>query len=181
MMENPGIPAIKRIVFSKEAIQNKAAELGRQITLDYADRELVLVCVLKGTSYFFADLTRNITLPAALDFISVGVYPGTTNQTGVVRITKDLDLDITGKHVLVIEDIIRTGLTIGYLVSNMESRKPASIKICTLLNSPSQRLVNIPIEYSGFEVTGAWLMGYGMDIREKGRNLPYIAEVERKD
>ena len=180
-MENPGIPAIKRIVFSEEAIQNKAAELGRQITLDYADRELVLVCVLKGTSYFFADLTRNITLPAALDFISVGVYPGTTNQTGIVRITKDLDLDITGKHVLVIEDIIRTGLTIGYLVSNMESRRPASIKICTLLNSPSQRLVNVPIEYSGFEVTGAWLMGYGMDIREKGRNLPYIAEVERKD
>lgn len=174
-------PKIKKTVFSAKAIQNRVAELGRQISLDYAQHDLVLVSVLRGSLYFFADLTRNIDLPMALDFISVGVYPGTTNQTGIVRITKDLDLDITGKHVLVIEDIIRTGLTTGYLVQNMESRKPASIKICTLLDNPAQRLVNIPIAYTGFEVTGAWLMGYGMDIREKWRNLPYIAEVEKTE
>lgn len=174
-------PEIKKIVYSHQEIQNRVAELGKEITRDYLEKELVLVCVLKGTLYFFADLTRSIDLPAVLDFISVGVYPGTTNQTGIVRITKDLDIDITGKHVLVIEGIVRTGLTIGYLVQNMEARKPASIKICTLLDYPSQRLVNVPVEYCGFEVPGAWLLGYGMDIHEKWRNLPYIAEVDKKD
>ena len=117
----------------------------------------------------------------SFDFIAVGVYPGSTHQTGVVRITKDLDVDITGKHVLVIEDIVRTGLTIGYLVQNMEARQPASIKICTLLDNPAQRLLSVPVAYSGFTVPAAWLLGYGMDIRGKWRNLPYIAEVERKD
>lgn len=176
----PDAPSIKKIAFSEQDIQKKVAALGETITRDYTGRELVLVCVLKGTLYFFADLTRHIGLPAELDFMSVGVYPGTTNQTGVVRITKDLDIDITGKHVLVIEDIVRTGLTIGYLVQNMEARRPASINVCTLLDNPAQRLVNVPVAYRGFEVTDSWLLGYGMDIGEKWRNLPHIAEVERK-
>jgi hypoxanthine phosphoribosyltransferase len=174
-------PAINRIVLSEQDIQKKIEELGAEITRDYADKELVMVCVLKGTLYFFADLTRHVKLPAALDFMAVGVYPGTTNQTGVVRITKDLDIDITGKHVLVVEGIVRTGLTIGYLVQNMQARRPASIKVCTLLDNPGQRLVNVPVAYRGFEVPGTWMLGYGMDIHEKWRNLPYIAEVERKD
>jgi len=175
----PDAPAIKKIAFSEQDIQSRVAELGREITRDYAGRDLVMVCVLKGTLYFFADLTRCIGLPAALDFMAVGMYPGTTNQTGVVRITKDLDVDITGRHVLVIEDIVRTGLTIGYLVQNMEARGPASINICTLLDNPAQRLVNVPVAYRGFDVSGEWLLGYGMDIHEKWRNLPYIAEVEK--
>lgn len=171
------IPAIKRIVFSEEAISQKVCELGRQITEDYRGLDLVLLSVLKGTIYFFADLTRQITLSPVLDFISLGVYPG--NQAGVVRIAKDLDVDIAGRHVVMVEDIIRTGLTTGYLVSNLESRKPASIRLCTLLDCPAQRLVCLPIAYRGFEVEDTWLMGYGMDIRESGRNLPYIAEVDK--
>lgn len=177
----PGAPVVKKIVFSEQDIQKRVAGLGEEITRDYAGRDLVMVCVLKGTHYFFADLTRHVALPAELDFISVGVYPGTTRHTGVVRITKDLDVDIAGKHVLVIEDIVRTGLTIGYLVQNMQARGPAGIHICTLLNNPAQRLVGVPVAYSGFTVGSAWLLGYGMDIREKWRNLPYIAEVEKKD
>jgi hypoxanthine phosphoribosyltransferase len=181
LSDAPGAPIVKRIVFGGQEILARVAQLGEEITRDYAGRDLVMVCVLKGTLYFFADLTRHIGLPAELDFISVGVYPGTTRHTGVVRITKDLDVDITGKHVLVIEDIVRTGLTIGYLVQNMQARGPASIKICTLLNNPAQRLVNVPVAYSGFDIPAAWLLGYGMDIHEKWRNLPYIAEVEKKD
>ena len=174
-------PKIKRIVFSEADITSKVAELGRKISEDYKDKEPLLISVLKGTLYFFADLTRRITIPVDIDFMSIGVYPGTTNQTGIVRITKDLDLDITGRHVLMIEDIINTGLTIGYLIQNMESRRPASIKICTLLNNPSQRLVNIPVAYSGFEVSDIPMVGYGMDVHDKLRNLPYIAEIDEAD
>ena len=146
--------ADKRIAFSEETLERRIRELGEQISKDYADKELVLVCVLKGSLYFFTDLTRAIDLPIQLDFISVGVYPNATSQTGVVRIIKDLDLDISGKHVLVIEDIVRTGLTVGYLVQNLESRMPASVKVCALLvnsraaaDQPARRVLRI----SGFE------------------------------
>jgi hypoxanthine phosphoribosyltransferase len=171
------IPRIKRVVFTESDIAQKVAEMGKRISEDYKDKEPLLISVLKGTFYFFADLTRRIDIPADIDFMSIGVYPGTTNQTGVVRIVKDLDLDITGRHVLMIEDI-NTGLTIGYLIQNIESRWPASLKVCTFLNNPSQRLVNIPVEYSGFEVPDIHLAGYGMDVHGKLRNLPYIVEIE---
>ncbi|MFZ5974120.1 MAG: hypoxanthine phosphoribosyltransferase [Bacillota bacterium] len=173
-------PKIKRIVFSETEIMDKVAELGKKISEDYRGKDLLLISILKGTFIFLADITRKIDIPVEIDFMSIGLYPGTTNQTGIVRITKDLDSDITGRHVLVIEDIIRTGLTIGYLIQNMESRKPASIKICTLLDNPAQRLVNIPVAYSGFKVPDVSLAGYGMDIKGYMRNLPYIAEVDEK-
>ena len=169
-----------KIEFSTKQLLERIKELGHEISRDYEGKELILVGVLKGSFYFFADLSRNIDIPIQLDFISIGVYPNSTNETGVVRIVKDLDLDITGKHVLVIEDIIRTGLTIGYLVQNLESRKPASVKVCSLLVNPGQQLINVPISYVGFEISDTWLMGYGLDIKENGRNLPYIVKTVKK-
>ena len=167
-----------RIAFSREAIEGRVREIGKKISADYAGKELVLVGVLKGSAYFLADLSRSIDIPHKIDFISIGVYQG-TNKTGVVRITKDLDIDVFGKHVLIIEDIVRTGLTTGYLFQNIEARVPDSIKVCTLLVNPDQQLISFPIAYTGFTVTDEWLAGYGMDIDEQWRGLPYIAEVKR--
>lgn len=171
----------RKILFSEKAIQERIRELGREISRDYADQELVLVGVLKGSVYFIADLTRAIDIPVLLDFMSIGTYPTTTNRQGIVRITKDLDLEITGRHVLIVEDITRTGLTTAYLVQNLLARQPASVKVCSLLVNPEQQLIDVPIAYAGFEITRTRLVGYGMDINEKGRNLPYIAEIDRPD
>ena len=175
------MPKGKRIVFTEEAIRRRTQEIGRQISIDYADKELILVSVLKGSLYFFADLTRAIDIPIQLDFITIGTYPVATRQKGIVRITRDLDLEITGRHVLVVEDIIRTGLTTAYLVQNLEVRMPASVKVCTLLVNPNQQLINVPIAYCGFEISETRLIGYGMDVNERGRNLPYIAELEKPE
>jgi hypoxanthine phosphoribosyltransferase len=167
------------VAFSEETLKSRICELGAQIAVDYEGRELVVVGVLKGSLYFLADLTRAIPMSVQVDVISIGVYPGATNQTGVVRITKDLDADITGKHVLVAEDIVRTGLTLGYLVQNLESRCPASVAVCALFTNPDQQLINIPIAYSGFTVSDEWLMGYGMDVGEYWRNLPHIVQIDK--
>ena len=170
---------LKRIVFSEEQIKQRVLELGKQISADYADKNPILVSVLKGTLYFMADLTRALDIQVSIDFMSIGVYPGMSGNTGIVKITKDLDLNITGRHVLFVEDIINTGLTMGYLVQNMEARKPASVKICTLLNNPQKRLMNIPLEYVGFEVPDVYLVGYGLDHNQEYRHLPYIGEFEK--
>jgi len=171
---------IRRIIYTAKELSEKAAQMGRQISADYAGKELVVVGVLKGSLYFFADLTRAIDGPVGIDVIAIGTIPNATMQTGIVRITKDLDIDITGKHVLLIEDIIRTGLTTAYLVKNLEARKPADVKVCSLLVNPDQQLINVPIAYFGYEIADTWLVGYGMDVHEQGRSLPYIAELERK-
>ena len=171
---------IKRILIKATQIEDRVREIGRQITTDYHGKPLVLVGVLKGSLYFISDLSRAIDLPLELDFMTIGTIPNTTHQTGIVRITKDLDLDITGKHVLLIEDIVRTGLTTAYLVQNLLARQAASVKVCTLLLNPDQQLINVPIGYAGFEINQTWLVGYGMDIAEQGRNLPDIAEIERQ-
>ena len=173
---------IKRVTIGEEALKERIGVLGKQITEDYAGKELVLIGVLKGSLYFLTDLSRAIDLALQIDLISIGVFSNSTGQTGVVRITKDLDYDISGKHVLVVEDIIRSGLTSGYLLQNLETRGAASIKLCTLLYSPEELLLNFPISYVGFEVSKSErLIGYGLDIDEKGRNLPYIAEIKRPD
>ena len=170
-------PHIKKILLTKSDIEKKVCELAQQIMRDYREKRPVFISVLKGTLYFMADLTRKIEFPVDIDFMSVGVYPGTTSETGVVRITKDLDRDISGRHVLMIEDIINTGLTIGYLYQNLQSRNPASLNICTLLNNPSLRLVDIPVAYSGFDVPDVPMIGYGLDKNDRFRNLPYIAVI----
>lgn len=170
-----------KIILSAEVLQSRIAEIGQQITRDYAGKELILIGVLKGSLYFLADLTRVIDMPVQIDFITIGTIPNTTNQTGIVKITKDLDLNISGKHVLLIEDIIRTGLTTAYLVQNLRAHLPASIKVCTLLVNQDQQMITVPLAYCGFEIIRNRLIGYGMDINEKGRNLPYIAEVNAND
>ncbi|MEZ4357196.1 MAG: hypoxanthine phosphoribosyltransferase [Eubacteriales bacterium] len=175
------VSGYEKVVFSEEVLKERVKSIGEQINRDYAGKDLIMVSVLKGTLYFFADLTRFIDIPIQLDFMAIGVYPNSTNDTGVVRITKDLDADISGKDVLIIEDIIRTGLTTGYLVQNLEARTPASVKVCTLLVNPKQQLIKVPIEYYGFEISDEWLVGYGMDVHEKWRNLPYIAEAGGKE
>jgi hypoxanthine phosphoribosyltransferase len=171
-------PKGRNIQFTEEQIASRIKELGEKITLDYADKPLVLVGVLKGSIYFLADLTRMIQLPLQMDFIGIGTYTHTTSRKGIVRITKDLDVDITGKHVLLVEDILRTGLTIGYLVQNLESRQPASVNVCTLLINPGQQLISVPVAYAGFEIDRRRLVGYGMDIREEDRHLPFIVEAD---
>ncbi len=168
---------IGKILFSEEAIRQRVAEMGRQISSDYRDRDTVIVSVLKGSLYFVADLTRQLTIPLSIDFLSIGLYPGVTSETGIVRITKDLDISVTGRHVLMVEDVIGTGLTLGYICQHLESSKPASLKICTLLDNPSERLLNIPVDYRGFIQPDTFVVGYGLDYEEKYRNLPYIAEL----
>ena len=167
----------RRILYTETVIQARVRELGAQISRDYAGKELIMAAVLKGSLYFFADLTRAIDIPIQLDFIAIGNYQSSVPNQGVVRFTKDLDIDIEGKHILLVEDIIRTGLTTAYLVQTLATRKPASINVCTLLVNPEQQLINVPIAYQGFEITLTRLIGYGMDVNEHGRNLPYIAEL----
>lgn len=164
-------------LFSAADLKKRITELGRQIASDYAGKELILLGVLKGSLFFLTDLAREIDLPLQIDVIAIGICSNFTGRAGVVHLTKDLDYDIAGKHVLIIEDIIRSGLTTGYLMQNLESRGASSINICTLLLSPDEQLIGIPIAYVGFEVTKTRLIGYGLDVDEKGRNLPFIAEI----
>ncbi|MBO4474762.1 MAG: hypoxanthine phosphoribosyltransferase [Clostridiales bacterium] len=168
----------KKILFSKDKLDEKIQELGAKISSDYAGKELVLLGVLKGSLFFFTDLARAISLPLQLDMLAIGSIPDTTSSTGIVRITKDVDINITGKHIIVVEDIIRTGLTTAYLLQTLEARKPASVEVCTLLYNPDRQLIDLPVKYYGFEVDRSWLIGYGMDSGEYGRNLPFIAEME---
>ena len=168
----------KKIIFTETQLKERIIELGKKITEDYKDQEIVLLGVLKGSLFFFTDLARAIDVPMQLDMIAIGSIPDTTSSTGIVRITTDVDINITGKHVIVVEDIIRTGLTTAYLLQTLEARKPLSVEVCTLLYNPERQLIDLPVKYSGFEVDRSWLIGYGMDSGEYGRNLPFIAEME---
>ncbi|MBP5185745.1 MAG: hypoxanthine phosphoribosyltransferase [Clostridiales bacterium] len=168
----------KKILFDNEKILSRVNELGKKISSDYQGKELVILGVLKGSLFFFTDLARAIDIPLQLDMIAIGNIPDMTKSTGIVRITKDVDINITGKHVIVVEDIIRTGLTTAYLLQTLEAIKPASIEVCTLLYNPERQLIDLPVKYYGFEVDRSWLIGYGMDSGEYGRNLPFIAELE---
>ncbi|MBQ4271816.1 MAG: hypoxanthine phosphoribosyltransferase [Clostridiales bacterium] len=172
---------INRTVYDETVIRNRVLELGKQITEDYKGEELIVIGVIKGSLYFFSDLTRAIDLPIKIDMIGFGNIPDTTSKTGVVRITKDIDIDITDKHVLIVEDVIRTGLTTAYLISNLESKQPKDINLCTMLLNPNRLLTTIPVKYYGFEINDSWLIGYGLDAKEIGRNIPYIAELKKKE
>ena len=176
-----GGAGIKRKAFTEEQIKERVLEIGRQITEDYKGEDLVVIGVIKGALYFMADLTRAIDLPVTVDLIGFGNIPGTTSKTGVVRITKDIDTDITDKHVLIVEDVIRTGLTTAYLISNIESKKPKDISVCTMLINRDRMLLQLPVKYYGFEVDDSWLIGYGLDLKEKGRNIPFIGELSGKE
>ena len=170
-------PAPGPILFPAEAIRNRVRELGAQITAGYQGRVPHLISVLKGASIFHADLVRAIDLDISLDFIAVGSYGSGVKSSGEVRILKDLDESVEGKDVLLVEDILDTGLTLHYLVENLHSRNPRSLRIVTLLNKPSRRKIDVRVDYVGFEVPDKFLIGYGLDFDQRYRNLPYICEL----
>jgi hypoxanthine phosphoribosyltransferase len=165
---------VERVLLSEEQLAKRILEIGAEITADYAGKEILMIGVLRGAVLFMADLARAIKVPVAIDFMAVSSYGAGTSSSGVVRILKDLDENVEGKHVLVVEDIIDSGLTLNYLVDNLKSRQPASIKICTLLNKPDRRKVDVDIAYNGFTIPDHFVIGYGLDYAEKYRNLPFI-------
>lgn len=170
-----------KVLISEEQLQARLDELAAEITRDYKDLCPVIVCVLKGAVIFMADLVRRLDFDLEMDFMAVSSYGSSTDSSGVVRILKDLDMDIKGRHVLVVEDIIDSGLTLTYLVKNLKSRNPASLEICTLLNKPGRRKTALPCRYTGFSIPDAFVIGYGLDYAEQGRNLSFIAELEEAD
>jgi hypoxanthine phosphoribosyltransferase len=174
-METP----VARVLLSEEVIARRVAELAAEISRDYAGHDLLLVTVLKGGLYFLADLSRALSIPAAIDVMAISSYRGGTGPSGVVRLIKDLDEDVTGRHVLLVEDIIDTGLTATYLVRLLRARDPADLAICTLLDKSARRIAEgLPIRYRGFDVPDEFLVGYGLDYRQLYRTLPYIAVLD---
>ena len=166
---------VAEVLLAEEAIREKVAELGATITRDYAGRELTLVSVLKGSLPFMADLMRQVDLPLTIDLMEVSSYGGATTETsGLVRILKDLSKSIDGRDVLLVEDIIDTGLTLNYLLRYLRGKNPASLKICTLLDKPARRLVEIPVDYVGFTIPDQFVVGYGLDYGERYRNLRFV-------
>jgi hypoxanthine phosphoribosyltransferase len=169
---------VAEILIDEATLQAKVAELGRRISADYADRQVTLVSVLKGALPFMADLMRAITVPVRIDLMEVSSYGGATETSGRVRILKDLSSPIGGEHVLIVEDIIDTGLTLNYLTQYLGGKDPASLRICTLLDKPARRLVEIDLAYRGFEIPDRFVIGYGLDYDELYRNLPYIGVLK---
>lgn len=167
-----------KVMFSEEEVAKKIKELGYKISEDYAGKEIHLICVLKGSVFFVCELAKNITIPVTMDFMSVSSYGDGTSSSGVVKIAKDLDEALEGKEVLVVEDIVDTGRTLSYLLEILEKRKPGSMKLCTLLDKPSRRVVDVNVDYTGFQIPDEFVVGYGLDYAQKYRNLPYIGVVE---
>jgi hypoxanthine phosphoribosyltransferase len=166
---------VGEVLLDAETVSNRVAELGAEISVDYAGRDLLLIGVLKGAVFFMADLMRKLTVPCEVDFMAISSYGASTDSSGVVRILKDLDINIEGRDVLVVEDIIDSGLTLSYLMRNLESREPASLEICALLTKPARREIDVPVRYVGFEIPNRFVIGYGLDFGERYRNLPYVA------
>ncbi|HEV8103878.1 MAG TPA: hypoxanthine phosphoribosyltransferase [Gaiellaceae bacterium] len=165
---------VGEVLIDEERLQTRIRELGRELSADYKGRELLLVGVLKGAVFFMADLMRSISVPCEIDFMAISSYGASTDSSGVVRILKDLDINIENRHVLVVEDIIDSGLTLSYLLRNLESREPATLEICALLTKPSRREIDVPVKYVGFEIPNKFVIGYGLDFAERYRNLPYV-------
>ncbi|HEV8662129.1 MAG TPA: hypoxanthine phosphoribosyltransferase [Candidatus Methylomirabilis sp.] len=167
--------SIGEILFPAETIQARVRELGQTISADYAGKDLVLVTILRGGIFFLVDLVRAISIPVAIDLMAISSYGPGAEKRGAVRILKDLEEPIGGRHVLVVEDVIDTGLTLSYLLRHLAPRDPASLKVCTLLDKPARRIAKLPITYRGFECPDAFVVGYGLDYQQHYRNLPYLA------
>lgn len=165
---------IEKVLFTEEELKQRVKELGAEIGEDYKDKELVLITVLRGSYIFMADLSRAIDRPCVIDFMSVSSYGKGTTSSGLVQITKDLSENIAGKDVIVVEDILDSGNTLSYLLQILEARKPASVRLCTLLDKPERRVKDIKADYCGFTIPDAFVVGYGLDYAEKYRNLPYV-------
>ena len=170
---------IEEILFSEEVLNARLTELGEQITRDYTGKPLTVIGILKGSNIFTSDLVRKINLPLKIDFMAVSSYGNATESTGVVRIMKDLEGSVEGENLLIVEDIVDSGLTLKYLKENLLTRNPASVKICTLLDKPARRKQSVEIDYLGFEVPDEFIVGYGIDYAERYRNLPYVGILKR--
>ena len=167
--------AVGEVLIDEETLAARVAELGVEISADYEGRDLLLISVLKGAVFFMADLMRHLTVPCEVDFMAISSYGDSTDSSGIVRILKDLDINIEGRDVLVVEDIIDSGLTLSYLMRNLESREPASLEVCALMTKPARREIDVPVRYIGFEIADRFVVGYGLDLAERYRNLPYVA------
>ncbi|MBA3365419.1 MAG: hypoxanthine phosphoribosyltransferase [Actinobacteria bacterium] len=171
---------VAEVLIDEESLRGRITELGDEISTDYADRDVLLIGVLKGAVFFMADLMRELRVPCEIDFMAISSYGAATDSSGVVRILKDLDINIEGRHVLVVEDIIDSGLTLSYLVRNLEARGPASLEICALLTKPDRREIQVPVRYVGFEIPNRFVVGYGLDFAERYRNLPYVGVLSEE-
>ena len=168
--------ALGKVIVTEDDLQGRVAALGKEITADYAGRSPLLVCVLKGAFLFVGDLARAVDLPLEIDFMAVSSYGSATKTSGVVRIIKDLDTDLTDRHVLIVEDIVDSGLTLAYLRKNLQARNPASLEVCSLLVKEGLQKVDPDLRYVGFRIPPVFVVGYGLDVDERYRNLPYVAE-----
>ena len=167
-----------RVMIPEEQVDAKIEELGKKISEDYAGKQVHLICILKGSVFFTCELAKRISVPVSLDFMSVSSYGDGTKSSGIVKIAKDLDESLEGKHVIVIEDIIDSGRTLSYLMEVLGKRNPQSLKLCTLLDKPDRRVTEVQVDYVGFEIPDEFVVGYGLDYAQKYRNLPYIGVVE---
>ena len=170
--------AVGEVLIDQETLAARVTELGAEVSADYEGRDLLLIGVLKGAVFFMADLMRHLTVPCEVDFMAISSYGDSTDSSGIVRILKDLDINIEGRHVLVVEDIIDSGLTLSYLIRNLESREPATLEVCALLTKPSRREIDVPVRYVGFEIPNKFVVGYGLDFAERYRNLPYVGVLD---
>ena len=175
---NPWAEDVARVLISEGELQQRIQELGAQLSADYAGKNPLLICVLKGGYMFLADLTRALTIRHGVDFMAISSYGDAVKSSGVVRILKDLDRDITGRHVLLVEDIIDTGHTLAYMVENLRVRQPASLRICTLLSKPARREIDLHVDYIGFEIPNEFVIGYGLDFAENYRNLRFVGVLK---
>ena len=167
-----------RVLLTEQEVDAKIQEIGEQISKDYAGQQVHLVCVLKGGSFFMCELAKRISVPVSIDFMSVSSYGKDTKSSGVVKIVKDLDESIKGKDVIVVEDIVDSGRTLSYLLAMLQDRGPKSLRLCTLLDKPDRRVVDVKVDYTGFQIPDEFVVGYGLDYDQKYRNLPYIGIVE---
>jgi hypoxanthine phosphoribosyltransferase len=172
-------PAVGEVLVAADELQRRVVELGAEISSDYAGRSLLLVGVLKGAVFFLSDLMRFIDIPVEVDFMAVASYGSATDSSGVVRILKDLDVALEGRDVLIVEDIVDSGLTLQYLMRNLGSRNPRTLEVCALLTKPERRKVDLPTRYVGFEIPDRFVVGYGLDYDERYRNLPFVAVLDR--
>jgi hypoxanthine phosphoribosyltransferase len=165
---------ISEILFSEEQLQKKIKELGEEISKDYDGKNPLMIGVLRGVLFFMADLLRAVTIPLEVDFLAVSSYSPESRNQGLVRMEKDLEIPMQGRHVVFIEDVIDTGLTLNYILGNLHTRQPASLEVCVLFNKSTKRLIDIPLKYKGFDLPDQFVVGYGLDFREKYRNLPFV-------
>ena len=170
---------VGEILVQRDELEHRVRELAQDVSRDYADRDLLLVGVLKGAVFFLSDLMRHLEIDCEVDFMAVSSYGSSTDSSGVVRILKDLDISIEGRHVLIVEDIVDSGLTLSYLLRTLKAHNPASLEVCALLTKPERRKVELPIRYVGFEIPNRFAIGYGLDYAERFRNLPFVAVLEQ--